>query len=252
MREELPGRPCSVAAALNLIGEKWTLLAVREIAFGNKRFDVIAKNTGAPRDRLTARLRTLEAAGVVERRQYSDHPPRYEYELTQAGLELRSVLTVLRAWGDKWAVDSPPTAFVHSCGHELDPAIICRHCEAEIDTDDLKVRVLTPGWTRRGPAADCRPTASRLRAHRGPQAERARDQLAVRARPLERGRPPGEVLEHDVGGGVGHRVDRLALLVEGAVHAGMTTLLRMGTDSVSTNTWARCSIARTPPAMPPE
>ena len=92
MREELPGRPCSVAAALNLIGEKWTLLAVREITFGNKRFDVIAKNTGAPRDRLAARLRTLEAAGVVERRLYSEHPPRYEYELTQAGLELRAVL----------------------------------------------------------------------------------------------------------------------------------------------------------------
>ena len=152
MREELPGRPCSVAAALNLIGEKWTLLAVREIAFGNKRFDAIARNTGAPRDRLTARLRTLEAAGVVERRQYSEHPPRYEYELTQAGLELRSVLTVLRGWGDRWAVDSPPTGFVHSCGHDLDPAVVCRHCEAEISGEDLKVRVLTPGWTRKGPA----------------------------------------------------------------------------------------------------
>ena len=152
MREELPGRPCSVAAALNLIGEKWTLLAVREIAFGNKRFDVIAKNTGAPRDRLTARLRTLEAAGVVERRQYSDHPPRYEYELTQAGQELRPVLQVLRAWGDKWAIDSPPNAFVHSCGHDLDPAVVCRHCEAELARDDLKVRVLTAGWTRTGPA----------------------------------------------------------------------------------------------------
>ena len=152
MREELPGRPCSVAAALNLIGEKWTLLAVREIAFGNKRFDAIARNTGAPRDRLTARLRTLEAAGVVERRPYSDHPPRYEYELTQAGLELRSVLQVLRAWGDKWAVDAPPTAFVHSCGHDLDPAVVCRHCQAEVNGGDLKVRVLSPGWTRKGPA----------------------------------------------------------------------------------------------------
>ena len=89
MREELPGRPCSVAAALNLVGEKWALLAVREITFGNKRFDVIARNTGAPRDRLAARLRTLEAAGVIERRLYSEHPPRYEYELTQAGEELR-------------------------------------------------------------------------------------------------------------------------------------------------------------------
>jgi DNA-binding HxlR family transcriptional regulator len=169
MREELPGRPCSVAAALNLVGEKWALLTVREIALGNKRFDVIAKNTGAPRDRLTARLRTLEAAGVVERRQYSDHPPRYEYELTQAGLELRSVLQVLRAWGDRWAVDAPPAAFMHSCGHELDPAVICRHCEAEVSGGDLKVRVLAPGWTRQGPAPVGAPL--RLRAHRRPQPE---------------------------------------------------------------------------------
>jgi DNA-binding HxlR family transcriptional regulator len=151
MREELPGRPCSVAAALNLIGEKWTLLAVREITFGNKRFDAIARNTGAPRDRLAARLRTLEAAGVVERRLYSEHPPRYEYELTQAGRELRAVLTVLRGWGDRWAVDAPPTAFEHSCGHELDPEVICRHCGTEIVPEELTVRVLAPGWTRTGP-----------------------------------------------------------------------------------------------------
>jgi DNA-binding HxlR family transcriptional regulator len=154
MREELPGRPCSVAAALNLIGEKWTLLAVREITFGNKRFDAIAKNTGAPRDRLAARLRTLEAAGVVERRLYSEHPPRYEYELTQAGQELRAVLTVLRGWGDRWAVDAPPTAFEHSCGHDLDPAVTCRHCGAEIVPEELRIRVLAPGWSRQGPAAE--------------------------------------------------------------------------------------------------
>ena len=153
MREELPGRPCSAAAALNLIGERWALLAVREIIFGNKRFDAIARNTGAPRDRLAARLRALEAGGVVTRRRYSEHPPRYEYELTEAGRELRAVLTALRAWGDKWAVDTPPSTFDHSCGHELDPALICRHCGTEVNPDDLKVRVLTAGWTRRGPVA---------------------------------------------------------------------------------------------------
>ncbi len=152
MREELPGRPCSVAAALNLVGEKWALLAVREIAFGNKRFDVIARNTGAPRDRLAARLRALEAAGVVSRRQYSARPPRYEYDLTEAGRELRAVLTALRTWGDKWAVDTPPVTFAHSCGHDLAPAVICRHCGAEVSPDDLELRVLAPGWTRQGPA----------------------------------------------------------------------------------------------------
>ena len=152
MREELPGRPCSVAAALNLIGEKWALLAVREISFGNKRFDAIARNTGAPRDRLATRLRALEAGGVLTRRRYSEHPPRYEYELTEAGRELRAVLTALRAWGDRWMVDTPPAAFDHVCGRELDPAVICRHCGGEVESDDLHVRVLAPGWTREGPA----------------------------------------------------------------------------------------------------
>ena len=152
MRDDLPGRPCSVAAALSLVGEKWALLAVREIAFGNKRFDAIARNTGAPRDRLAARLRALEAAGVIARRPYSDHPPRYEYELTQAGEELRAVLTALRTWGDKWAVDTPPAAFGHKCGHDLDAAVVCRQCGEDVSSDDLQLRVLAPGWTRQGPA----------------------------------------------------------------------------------------------------
>jgi DNA-binding HxlR family transcriptional regulator len=156
--EDLPGRPCSVAAALNLVGEKWSLLAVREIAFGNKRFDAIARNTGAPRDRLVARLRALEAGGVITRRPYSEHPPRYEYELTEAGRELRGVLTALRAWGDKWAIDAPPpTAFEHSCGRDLDPVMTCRHCGGEVDPDDLRVRVAVPGWTRQGPLPEAEP-----------------------------------------------------------------------------------------------
>ncbi len=152
MRDDLPGRPCSVAATLNLVGEKWSLLAVREIAFGNRRFDMIARNTGAPRDRLAVRLRSLEAAGVIARRQYSDHPARYEYELTQAGQELRGVLLAIRAWGDKWAVDSPPATFGHTCGEDLDPAVICRNCGSEVNPDDLSMRVLTPGWARQGPS----------------------------------------------------------------------------------------------------
>src|ERR1700746_1852182 len=138
MREDLPGRPCSVAAALNVVGEKWALLAVREISFGNKRFDAIARNTGAPRDRLAARLRALEAGGVVTRRQYIEQPPRYEDELTAAAPGPRRGLhTALRGWGDKWMVDSPPTVFDHVCGHELDPAVVCRHCGAEIYPGDL-------------------------------------------------------------------------------------------------------------------
>jgi DNA-binding HxlR family transcriptional regulator len=151
MREELPGRPCSVAATLSLVGEKWALLAIREITFGNRRFDQIARNTGAPRDRLAARLRALEATGVVTRHRYSDHPPRYEYQLTPSGEDLWSVLTALRAWGDKWAMDEPPVVFIHNQDHDLDPMWACRHCGAEIRSRDLRMHVHAPGWDRSGP-----------------------------------------------------------------------------------------------------
>src|SRR5215831_3449196 len=85
-------RSCSVAAALGVIGEKWSLLVIRELAWGVHRFDAIARNTGAPRDILTSRLRRLESAGVLERRRYQERPERFEYFLTQAGHELRPVL----------------------------------------------------------------------------------------------------------------------------------------------------------------
>jgi DNA-binding HxlR family transcriptional regulator len=149
----LPGRPCSIAAALALVGEKWSLLAVREIAFGNRRFDIIARNTGAPRDRLAARLRALEAAGIIYREQYSRHPPRWEYLLTQAGQDLLPVLQAFRTWGDRWAVASPPAAFEHACGHDLDTAMVCRHCGDEVNPADLGLRVLAEGWDARGPVS---------------------------------------------------------------------------------------------------
>ena len=85
-------RSCSVAAALGVIGEKWSLLVIRELAWGVHRFDAIARNTGAPRDILTSRLRRLEDAGVLERRRYQERPERFEYHLTRAGHELRPVL----------------------------------------------------------------------------------------------------------------------------------------------------------------
>ena len=126
-----------MARTLEIVGEKWALLAVREIAFGNKRFDAIARNTGAPRDRLAARLRALEAAGVVARRQYSEHPPRYEYHLTQAGRELFPVMLALREWGDKWATAAPSVAFRHTCGHAAATEPRCRHCDEPVTWENL-------------------------------------------------------------------------------------------------------------------
>jgi DNA-binding HxlR family transcriptional regulator len=145
-------RPCSVAAALGVIGEKWSLLVIRELAFGVHRFDAIAANTGAPRDILSSRLRRLEAANVVEKRQYQERPPRFGYHLTAAGEELRPVLLSLAQWGDRWAVDAPNVTFVHECGEEVELVHTCRACGGEITGRDLKARYLTPEWTA-GPAS---------------------------------------------------------------------------------------------------
>lgn len=100
----LPGRPCPIAAAMEVVGEKWALLVVREIALGANRFGDIVTGTGAPRDRIAARLRTLETAGVVARKPYQDRPRRDEYGLTESGRALLPVLDALLAWGATHAV----------------------------------------------------------------------------------------------------------------------------------------------------
>ena len=100
----LPGRPCPIAAALEVVGERWALLVVREIALGQHRFGGIVAGTGAPRDRIAARLKTLEAVGVVARTPYQDRPRRDEYTLTESGLALIPVLDALLAWGVDHAV----------------------------------------------------------------------------------------------------------------------------------------------------
>ena len=97
------GRPriCSIADALEVVGERWSLLILRELGFGVHRFQDIQVNTGAPRETLALRLRKLEETGVIERRRYSEHPPRDEYVLTDAGRDLSPVLTALREWGER-------------------------------------------------------------------------------------------------------------------------------------------------------
>jgi DNA-binding HxlR family transcriptional regulator len=101
---ELPGRPCPIAASLELVGERWALLVVREIVMGSRRFTDIVRGTGAPRDRIAARLKVLEEAGVIERHAYQDHPERFEYSLTDSGVALVPVLDALLAWGLDHAV----------------------------------------------------------------------------------------------------------------------------------------------------
>jgi DNA-binding HxlR family transcriptional regulator len=146
-RPQLP-RPCPMAASLDILGERWTLLAIREMGYGVHRFDQIARFTGASRDILTDRLRKLEAAGVVERRRYSEHPPRFEYHLTEAGLEAGPILLALAQWGQRWAPwgtgdglapRGRTAAFAHDCGHPLEVDGICHRCGGPLTFASLRV-----------------------------------------------------------------------------------------------------------------
>ena len=130
-------RPCSLAAALEVLGERWSLLALREIGYGVHRFARIAGFTGASRDILADRLRKLEAAGVIERRLYSEHPPRHEYHFTEAGRELFPVMLALTQWGDRWAVDTPFLTHRHSCGQPVQVDLICHHCRQPVTPDTI-------------------------------------------------------------------------------------------------------------------
>ena len=132
-------RPCPVAASLQVLGERWTLLAIREMGYGVHRFEQITRFTGASRDILADRLRKLEEAGVVERRQYSEHPPRFEYHLTQAGQEARPILLALAQWGGRWAQTPPTRTFAHDCGHGLAVDTVCRHCGDPVTRETLRV-----------------------------------------------------------------------------------------------------------------
>lgn len=130
-------RVCSIEAALNVIGEKWTLLVVRELLFGTTRFADIFRNTGAPRDILAKRLRSLERAGIIYRRPYSKTPGRFEYRLTPAGKQLHGVLVMIRVWGDAHARRDPENIvkFRHICAANLKPELQCAHCGEVLQPD---------------------------------------------------------------------------------------------------------------------
>jgi DNA-binding HxlR family transcriptional regulator len=136
-------RPCSVARTLELVGEKWALLAVREVFLGNRRFDEMVRRIGAPRDTLAARLRALVGAGILERRQYSDHPPRFEYRLTEAGRDLYPVILTLMRWGDTYlsGSDGPPLVLEHQCGHQLTAQVVCEACGQPATAGSIKPSV---------------------------------------------------------------------------------------------------------------
>jgi DNA-binding HxlR family transcriptional regulator len=141
---------CSVAQTLDVVGEWWTLLVIRNLMFGQRRFEVIQSDLGIARNILSDRLGTLVEHCIVDRVKYQDHPERFEYRLTDKGRDLFSVIAALMAWGDKWAAPlGKPIDLVHSCGHVTTPTVVCDHCDGALDLRSVKATG-GPGWARAG------------------------------------------------------------------------------------------------------
>jgi DNA-binding HxlR family transcriptional regulator len=108
LKREYQGQNCSVARALEVVGERWTLLIVRDVALGLRRFDELLDSLGIASNVLTDRLNRLVAEGVLERVPYSERPERFEYRLTGKGAELGPAVLALMQWGDRYLSDQPP------------------------------------------------------------------------------------------------------------------------------------------------
>jgi DNA-binding HxlR family transcriptional regulator len=138
LNKEYAGQNCSIAGTLELIGERWTLLILRDAFHRVRRFEDFQRRLGIARNVLSNRLQTLVDAGIMERRLYQDHPARYEYRLTEKGIDLWPVLMALVHWGDKYlAENGPPVVIEHrDCGGLVDDHLMCERCGKPLTARD--------------------------------------------------------------------------------------------------------------------
>jgi DNA-binding HxlR family transcriptional regulator len=134
MRESKYDLPCNIAQTLNIIGDRWTLLVLHEILAGRTTFNEIKKElSGISSNILSDRLKHLEQSGLVISSLYSDHPPRYEYTLTESGQELESVFNAIILWGRN-NLEKCYKKIIHAkCKHEVEIAYYCPHCKENVD-----------------------------------------------------------------------------------------------------------------------
>jgi DNA-binding HxlR family transcriptional regulator len=135
------GQNCSIARTLELVGERWSMLVVRDIFLGVRRFDAIQRDLGVARNVLAARLERLLDAGILEKRPYQERPPRHEYRLTEKGLDLWPVIVELLRWGDRHAAPpaGPPILLRHrDCGGLMDEWRICENCGKPLTARDVR------------------------------------------------------------------------------------------------------------------
>jgi DNA-binding HxlR family transcriptional regulator len=138
---------CSVARALEAIGDRWTMLVIRDAFHGVRRFEEFQARLGVARNVLSDRLTRLVDDGILEKRPYQERPPRFEYRLTPKGVDLFPVMVSLMKWGDRHAPnpDGPPVMVLHrGCGGEVDERLLCDRCGEPITALNAEARQLAP------------------------------------------------------------------------------------------------------------
>jgi DNA-binding HxlR family transcriptional regulator len=136
---------CSVARAMEVVGERWTFLVLREAFSGVRRFEDMQRDLGIARNVLADRLGRLVGHGVLVRRPYQDRPVRHEYHLTPMGLDLYPALVGLLQWGDRWLSEGPPLELVHrECGHATTLQLCCAACGERVSARDMQGRAAAP------------------------------------------------------------------------------------------------------------
>jgi len=147
------GQNCSVAKTLELVGERWTVLILRDVFLGRRRFDEMADNLKIARNVLTQRLQRLVEEGVLEKVAYQERPERFEYRLTDKGLDLWPVMITLMQFGDRYyAPDGPPIVVTHKgCGGTMDAHRICTTCGEKLTANQVRAHA-GPGAIQEAPA----------------------------------------------------------------------------------------------------
>ncbi|WP_374575649.1 winged helix-turn-helix transcriptional regulator [Phenylobacterium sp.] len=141
--DELAKEPCSVARSLAVIGDRWTLMILRDCFLGVRRFEAFQARLGISRTIVADRLKLLTDEGVLRKAAYQDAPVRYEYRLTDKGLALYPVIMAIVNWGDRFYAGEagPPLLHQHkTCGHDFQPVSVCSECGERLDAREVETR----------------------------------------------------------------------------------------------------------------
>jgi DNA-binding HxlR family transcriptional regulator len=141
--QQIDTMTCSIARTLSVVGDRWTMLIIRDVFLGIRRFEGIQQDLGLTPHRLSDRLRKLVRDGILRRVAYEKRPLRFEYRLTEKGVDLYPLIVALMEWGDRWMAGRAgvPVELVHRlCGHSISPELICPSCKSKIEARDMSPR----------------------------------------------------------------------------------------------------------------